>query len=46
MIAHRVAGQFDQPHGIAVDSKGNIYTGEVDNANRVQKFRPTNGGPK
>lgn len=42
----RSAGQFHWVHTIAVDSKGNIYTGEVDNANRVQKFRPTNGGPK
>lgn len=42
----RYAGQFHWVHTIAVDSRGNIYTGEVDNANRVQKFRPTNGGPK
>ena len=26
---------------LAVDSKGNVYTGEVDNGKRVQKFKPT-----
>jgi len=30
-------GQFDQPHGIAVDSTGAIYVAEVGNQ-RVQKF--------
>jgi hypothetical protein len=25
-------------HNMAVDSKGNIYTTEVDNAKRAQKF--------
>lgn len=35
------AGQFDQPHGIAVDSKGNVYVAE-NRGKRVQKFRPTN----
>jgi 6-phosphogluconolactonase (cycloisomerase 2 family) len=42
----RYAGQFHWVHNIAVDSKGNVFTGEVDNANRVQKFKPTNGAPK
>ena len=36
----RQAGQFHWVHALAVDSKGNIYTGEVDNAKRVQKFKP------
>ena len=36
----RYAGQFHWVHSIAVDSKGNIYTGEVDNGKRVQKFKP------
>jgi DNA-binding beta-propeller fold protein YncE len=31
-------GQFDQPHGIAVDSKGNVYVAE-NRGKRVQKFR-------
>jgi len=34
----RNAGQFHWVHQIAVDSKGNIYTGEVDTAKRIQKF--------
>jgi len=41
----RYAGQFHWVHNIAVDSHGNVYTGEVDNADRVQKFMPTNGAP-
>jgi len=36
----RQAGHFHWVHSIAVDSKGNIYTGEVDNGKRVQKFKP------
>ena len=24
---------------MAVDQKGNVYTGEVDNAKRIQKFK-------
>jgi sugar lactone lactonase YvrE len=32
-------GQFNQAHGIAVDSKGNIYLAE-NRGRRVQKFRP------
>ncbi|MGB7257376.1 MAG: hypothetical protein WBD48_04800 [Pseudolabrys sp.] len=35
----RNAGQFHWVHNLAVDSKGNIYTTEVDNAKRAQKFR-------
>ena len=31
-------GQFDHAHGIAVDSKGNVYVAEVD-GRRVQKFK-------
>jgi hypothetical protein len=31
-------GQFDQPHGIAVDSKGNVYVAE-NRGKRVQKFK-------
>jgi hypothetical protein len=37
----RQAGQFHWVHALAIDSKGNIYTGEVDNAKRVQKFKPS-----
>ncbi|PWU06330.1 MAG: hypothetical protein C5B51_12645 [Terriglobia bacterium] len=31
-------GEFDQAHGIAVDSKGNVYIAE-NRGKRVQKFR-------
>jgi DNA-binding beta-propeller fold protein YncE len=31
-------GEFDQPHGIAVDSRGNVYVGE-NGGKRVQKFK-------
>ena len=34
----RYAGQFHWVHSIAVDSHGNIYTGEVDTGMRVQRF--------
>jgi len=36
----RNAGQFHWVHQIGIDSKGNIYAGEVDNAKRIQKFVP------
>jgi DNA-binding beta-propeller fold protein YncE len=35
----RSAGQFHWIHNLAVDSKGNIYTAEVDTGKRAQKFR-------
>ena len=34
----RQIGQFHWPHVVSVDSEGNVYTGEVDTAGRVQKF--------
>ena len=34
----RNAGDFHVLHNIAIDSKGNLYTSEVDNGKRVQKF--------
>jgi DNA-binding beta-propeller fold protein YncE len=34
----RYAGQLHWVHNLATDSKGNLYTTEVDNAKRVQKF--------
>jgi DNA-binding beta-propeller fold protein YncE len=34
----RYAGQLHWVHNLAVDSKGNIYTAEVDSAKRAQKF--------
>lgn len=37
--AGHFAGEFDQPHGIAVDSKGNVYIAE-NRGKRVQRFKP------
>ena len=34
----RMAGEFHYLHQVSVDSKGNIYTAEVDTAKRIQKF--------
>jgi DNA-binding beta-propeller fold protein YncE len=34
----RNAGEFHYLHQVSVDSKGNVYTGEVDTAKRIQKF--------
>ncbi|MBT6043968.1 MAG: hypothetical protein HOH14_10805, partial [Gammaproteobacteria bacterium] len=36
----RQAGQFDWVHNIAVDSDGNLFTSEVNNGRRIQKFIP------
>lgn len=36
----RYAGQFHWIHNLARDSKGNIYTAEVDTGKRAQKFVP------
>lgn len=35
----RQAGEFHWVHNLAIDSKGNLYTTEVDTGKRVQKFR-------
>ncbi len=34
----RFAGNFMWVHNVAVDSRGNLYTGEVETGKRVQKF--------
>jgi DNA-binding beta-propeller fold protein YncE len=34
------AGQFQWVHNVAVDSRGNLYTTEVDTGKRIQKFVP------
>jgi hypothetical protein len=39
----RMAGYFHWIDAIAMDSQGNIYTGEVDTGKRVQKFILQNG---
>jgi DNA-binding beta-propeller fold protein YncE len=41
----RQAGQFHWVHNLAVDSKGNIYTTEVDTGKRAQKFLFKGVGP-
>jgi hypothetical protein len=41
----RNAGQFHWVHNLAVDSKGDVFTTEVDNAKRVQKFHPVISPP-
>jgi DNA-binding beta-propeller fold protein YncE len=42
----RYAGQLHFPDAIAVDSKGNVYTGEVEDGKRIQKFVPVTGERK
>jgi hypothetical protein len=36
----RIPGRFNAPSSIAVDSRGNLYTGETFEGKRVQKFTP------
>ncbi len=36
----KLAGQLHWINAIGMDSKGNIYTGEVEEAKRIQKFSP------
>ncbi|MBI4887928.1 MAG: hypothetical protein HY824_12610 [Acidobacteria bacterium] len=40
----RYAGQLHWINAIAMDSKGNIYTGEVEQLKRIQKFAPVMTG--
>jgi WD40 repeat protein len=35
----RNAGDFHWVHALAIDSSGDLYTGEVDTGKRVQKFK-------
>ncbi|MGI9627304.1 MAG: SBBP repeat-containing protein, partial [Longimicrobiales bacterium] len=41
----RQVGQFLRPHGMSVDSNGNIYVGEASTGRRVQKFVVSPGTP-
>lgn len=41
----RQLGQFLRPHGMSVDSQGNVYVGEASTGRRVQRFRPTWASP-
>jgi len=34
----RYAGEFHWVHDLAIDSRGNLYAGEVDSGKRIQKF--------
>ena len=36
----RWPGAFNAPGSVAVDSRGNVYTGETFEGKRVQKFAP------
>jgi len=38
----RYAGQLHWIDTIGIDSKGNVYTGEVEDGKRIQKFVLTN----
>jgi hypothetical protein len=40
--AGRNAGQFHHVHEVVADSRGNLYTGEVETGKRAQKFVLTN----
>jgi hypothetical protein len=42
----KYAGQFHWINAIAIDSKRNIYTGEVEQAKRIQKFVPVTAGTR
>ena len=35
----RNAGEFHWVHNMAVDSRGNVFTTEVDTGKRIQRFR-------
>jgi hypothetical protein len=39
----RNAGQFGWVHNLDIDSKGNVYTAEVETGKRVQKFTRATG---
>ena len=40
----RQLGQFIRPHGMSVDSHGNVYVGEASTGRRVQRFLPSWSG--
>lgn len=42
----RLAGQLHFPNAVATDSRGNIYTGEVDSGKRIQTFAPVMAGAR
>jgi hypothetical protein len=40
----RQVGQMLRPHGMGIDSQGNLYVGEASTGRRVQKFTVSGGG--
>jgi DNA-binding beta-propeller fold protein YncE len=40
----KYAGQFHWINAVGIDADGNIYTGEVEQAKRIQKFVPVLAG--
>ena len=42
----RLAGQFHFANSIGIDTRGNIFVGEVDNGKRIQKFAPVLTGAR
>jgi len=42
----KYAGQLHWINAVGMDSKGNIYTGEVEEAKRIQKFVPVMAGSR
>jgi sugar lactone lactonase YvrE len=42
----RQVGQMLRPHGMSVDSKGNLYVGEASTGRRVQRFVPQGGASR
>lgn len=42
----RNAGYFYGVHNVAIDSRGNVFTTEVFEGKRIQRWRPTNGPPQ
>ena len=39
----RQLGPFLRPHGMSIDSKGNLYVGEASTGRRVQRFNVSGG---
>jgi hypothetical protein len=42
----RLAGQMTFPNAIGIDTRGNVYVGEVDMGKRIQKFAPVLTGAR
>jgi len=42
----RMAGQFYGVHNVAIDSRGNVFTSEVFEGKRIQRWKVTSGAPQ